>query len=320
MSTDEPKIYEYEPEESKSPLRESQNPITVAEKGLVPEPVKLALIFLLILAVSYLIYDKYKTGNERKAEIAELMSRIEKLEISQNVSEAAFASRVSDLESDLEQAVGSTKETIERTAAQLQAEGKKTRQELTQVISSRTDDLENRVRAARAETDAKITQVNTAVGGVKTEVGDVKEDVVTVKTDLANTRKDLEGTRRQLVDVRDTLTAAVAKNSTELAQLRLKGERDYYEFTIPDKKGFLKVGDIRLQLTKTDVKKGKYNLKVLVDDKSLEKKDRQINEPLQFLVGQERLRYEVVVNWVQKDSAGGYLSIPKDKTLSSERP
>ena len=318
MSTDNPKIFQYE--EPKSDGQEAPTQVIVKEKGLVPEPVKLALILLLILAVSYLCYDKYRAENVRKAEVAELISRIEKLEVSHNVSTAAFGSRFSDLKSDLddlesglEKVAGSTKETLEKTAARLQAEGNKTRQELTQAISSRAKDLEASVQAARTEAEVKITQVNTEVGGVK-------EDVVTVKTDLDNTRRDLEGTRRQLVDVRETLSAAVAKNSTELAQLRLKGERDYIEFTIPDKKGMIQVGDIRLQLTKTDVKKGKYTLRVFVDDSRLEKKDRLINEPQQFLVGQNRLRYEVVINWVQKDSAGGYLSVPKDKILSAERP
>jgi hypothetical protein len=137
---------------------------------------------------------------------------------------------------------------------------------------------------------------------------------------LDATRRDLEGTQRQLVDVRDTLSAAVAKNAEELNQLRLKGERDYFEFTVPKKNQITKVEDIRLVLTKTDAKKGKFNMKILVDDSQLEKKDRLINEPIQFLVGKNRVRYEVVVNWVQKDKAGGYLSIPRDKNLSAERP
>ena len=314
MNEEETKIFQTE--ETKPDIKESPKPVIAAERGLVAEPVKLALILILILAVSYLCYDKYRTENALNAEIAELTGRIEKLEVSHDVSVAAFASKVSDLEynleSSLEQAAGSTKETIDRTAARLQAEGNKTRQELTQTISSRAKELEASVQATRTEADVKITQVNTEVTGVK-------EEVVTVRTDLENTRKDLEGTRRQLIDVRDTLNAAVAKNSAELAQLRLKGERDYYEFTIPDKKGMVNVGDIRLQLTKTDIKKGKYTVRVFVDDNRLEKKDRMINEPQQFLVGQDRLRYEVVINWVQKDSAGGYLSVPKDKTLSAER-
>jgi hypothetical protein len=60
-------------------------------------------------------------------------------------------------------------------------------------------------------------------------------------------------------------------------------------------------------------------MKIIVDDNQLEKKDRTINEPVQFLVGRNRVRYELVINWVKKDSVGGYLSIPKDKLLSSEQ-
>ncbi|MDR1727491.1 MAG: hypothetical protein LBT74_06130 [Acidobacteriota bacterium] len=288
-------------------------PVVVAEKGLVPEPVKLALILILILAVAWLFYDNIRSKKAKDAEIAALAGRIAELETSHKVTEAAISNKVSSLASDLEQAVDDTQEKVEQAAARLQEEGKKTRQELTQAISTRTQTLEAQVQAAKAEAETKIGKVNTEVGGVK-------EDVVTVKADLANTRRDLEGTQRQLVDVRDSLSAAVAKNSTELAQLRLKGERDYYEFTLPDKKALVKVGDIRLQLTKTDVKKGRYNVKVYVDDSKLEKKDRMINEPVQFLVGQNRIRYEVVVNWVQKDKAGGYLSVPKDQALSAERP
>ena len=135
--------------------------------------------------------------------------------------------------------------------------------------------VEAQVMAARTEAERKIVQVTDEVGGVKTEV-------VSVKNELDNTRRDLEGTQRQLLDVRDSLSEAVAKNSSELAQLRLKGERDYFEFTLPKKKQQIKVEDIRLVLTKTNPKKGKFNIKVLVDDNQLEKKDKLINERFSF--------------------------------------
>jgi hypothetical protein len=41
---------------------------------------------------------------------------------------------------------------------------------------------------------------------------------------------------------------------------------------------------------------------------------------VQFLVGRDKLRYEVVVNFVDKDRVRGYVSAPKDKVLSAERP
>jgi chromosome segregation ATPase len=277
----------------------------------------LILILILLLAVVYLFYDNSQFKKSNHIQLAKISEQILSLENNQKLGESSVTNQISSLKSEIvgaQEAVGDTKEQLKKTASQIQVEGQKTKQELTKAIATKADTshVEAQVQAVRSDAETKFSQVNTEVGGVKTEVN-------TVKTDLETTRRDLEGTQRQLVDVRDTLSAAVAKNSTELAQLRLKGEREYIEFTIPKKKEMTKVEDIRLILTKTDPKKGKFSLKIVVDDNQLEKKDRIINEPIQFLVGQNRVRYEIVVNWVQKDQAGGYLSIPKDKALSSER-
>jgi len=284
------------------------------EKGLVSEPVKLILILCLILAVAYLFYEISYSKKANEAKFAQMADQITNLEKANKVGEASL----SDLKTYIagtQEAVGTARAELTKTAQQIQAEGQKTKRELSQALAGKADasQLEAQVQAAKTEADSKIGQVSTEVGGVKTQVGQVR-------TDLDATRRDLEGTQRQLVDVRDTLSAAVAKNAEELNQLRLKGERDYFEFTISKKNQITKVEDIRLVLTKTDAKKGKFNMKILVDDSQLEKKDRLINEPIQFLVGKNRVRYEVVVNWVQKDKAGGYLSIPRDKNLSAERP
>jgi predicted nucleic acid-binding Zn-ribbon protein len=288
------------------------------EKGLIPEGVKLALLLILLLAVAYLFYDNSRIKKSQQARLDKIADQVQLIGSAQKVGESSITSQLSNLKSELagtQEAVGSTKAEIKKTTTQIQAEGQRTKQELTKALAAKADTshVEAQVQAAKSEADSKFSQVNTEVGGVKSEVN-------VVKTDLETTRRDLEGTQRQLVDVRDTLSAAVAKNSSELSQLRLKGERDYVEFTIQNKNQLTKVEDIRIILTKTDQKKGKFNLKIVVDDNQLEKKDRFINEPIQFLVGQNRVRYEIVINWVQKNQAGGYLSIPKDKALSSERP
>ncbi len=284
------------------------------EKGLVPEPVKLVLILILILAVVYLFYDMAHSKKASEARLAQMADQITNLENANRINEASL----SELKTNIvgtQEAVGTAKAELKKTAQQIQAEGQRTKSELSRALANKADasQVEAQVQAAKTEADSKIGKVSTEVGGVKT-------DVVAVRNDLESTRRDLEGTQRQLVDVRDTLSAAVAKNATELNQLRLKGERDYIEFSIPKKNVATKVEDIRLVLTKTDVKKGKFTMKVIADDSQLEKKDRLINEPIQFLVGKNRVRYEVVVNWIQKDTAGGYLSVPKDKAISAERP
>jgi chromosome segregation ATPase len=297
-----------------SALNENMQRPSNQEKGLIPEPVKLVLLLVLLLAVVYLFYDNAQSKRSNQAQMAKMADQIRNLENNSRIVESSLSGQVSRLKTDIvgtKQVVGTTQEELKRTAA----EGQKTKTELSQALAHKADasQVEAQVQAAKSEAENKIGKVSSEVGGVKTEVS-------VVKSDLESTRRDLEGTQRQLVDVRDTLNAAVAKNSSELAQLRLKGERDYIEFVLPKKDERVKVEDISLMLTKTDYKKGKYNIKIFADDSQLEKKDRVINEPVQFLVGQNRVRYEIVINWVQKNKAGGYLSVPKDKSLSAERP
>jgi len=277
----------------------------------MPEWLMTSLVVVLLIAVAYLLYDGYAYQKRTQVELTRIAEQLKTLEGGAQTG----AVKLNDLEgkiSETRQEVGSTKaEVLQKTAQQIQSESSRTKTELSQAIASKADS--SQVQAMKKESDAKIGQVSSEVGGVRSEVGVVKDD-------LAGTKRDLEGTQRQLVDVKETLTAAVAKNASELDVLRRKGERDYFEFEIPKKNQIIKVEDIRLILTKTDQKKGKYSLQVIVDDNKLEKKDRTVNEPVQFLVGRSRLRYEVVVNWVQKNSAGGYLSIPKDKALAVEHP
>jgi hypothetical protein len=72
------------------------------------------------------------------------------------------------------------------------------------------------------------------------------------------------------------------------------------------------VGTVSLQLKKADVKKSRFTLSVFADDKQYEKKDRNVNEPLQFYSGKDPGLYEIVVNTVNsKNQVTGYLSTPK---------
>jgi hypothetical protein len=112
----------------------------------------------------------------------------------------------------------------------------------------------------------------------------------------------------------------IARNSTELRELQRRGERDYIEFDITKGKQFKRIGDVLIQLKKTDVKRHKYEVVINADDSAIQKKDRTANEPVTFLVGPDRLRYELVVNSVDKDRIRGYISAPKDRLSDTQTP
>ena len=214
------------------------------------------------------------------------------------------------------------------TAGDLQ----KARQQFAQRIKQHQESVDNKlatelatkasstdVDAVRQEAVSKLAVVQEVQKDADAKLGNVSNDVTVVKGDLASARRDFA---RDLSDVKTTLNDGIARNAAELALLRKKGERDYLDLDIrrDPKTAFQRIGDIQISVTKTDPKRQKYSVVILADDNHLEKRDRTVNEPVQFMVGHDQLRYEMVINAVNKDRIQGYLSTPKDKVLSAEGP
>jgi hypothetical protein len=171
----------------------------------------------------------------------------------------------------------------------------------------RTEENTAKLATAQQQTAQQVTQVSSAVTDVKTDVGGVKTDLGQTKTDLASAVAQLTSMKGDL----SQHSSLIARNHDELDVLRHKGDRTYYEFTLA--KGVKKpVGTISLELKKTDPKKNRFTLVVYADDKMVEKKDKNLNEPLQFYAGKDPLLFEVVVNSVStNNTVSGYLSVPK---------
>jgi len=184
-------------------------------------------------------------------------------------------------------------------------------------MDQRAQEIIRREKAEEANTEELASaQKQTAqqVSAVSSAVTDVKTDVGGVKTDVAKTQSDLAGAIAQLTTMKGDLSdhgSLIARNHDELEVLKHKGDRTFYEFTIA--KGQKKpVGTVSLELKKADPKKSKFTLVVYADDKTYEKKDRNLNEPLQFYAGKDPLLFEIVVNSVSgKNTVTGYLSVPK---------
>jgi hypothetical protein len=201
----------------------------------------------------------------------------------------------------------------QNVARQLKQENTAMARRLSRDLSTKADSAA--VMKLHEESTMKLNAVQQEAS---TRIDGVTGDVKGVRSDLDATRSDLKMTREELANSHRDLGTLIARNSNELAELRRKGERDYLEFDITKSKQYSRVGDILVQLRKTDVKRQKYELAINADDSSIIKKDRTANEPVTFLVGRDRARYEIVVNFVDKDRVRGYLSTPKDKKLAAD--
>ena len=151
-----------------------------------------------------------------------------------------------------------------------------------QQIIAREAAENRRLEEAQKITAQQVTAVSSDLTNVKTDVGGVKTDLGKTQTDLAQAVNQLQSMKGDLSDH----SSLIARNHDELEVLKHKGDRNYYEFTLSkgDKKP---VGTVSLELKKTDAKKSKFTLVVYADDKRYEKKDRNLNEPLQFYSGKD---------------------------------
>jgi DNA repair exonuclease SbcCD ATPase subunit len=242
---------------------------------------------ILVLAILFVAGSLYAIFDYR--------GRIEKLEKAQTTS----ASQVSDLTKRMAEAeansetlanqLGITKKELAKRASQLQQAQRAAEERISQ------------------QQKEQISQVTGEVAGVKTEVGGVK-------TDVASTRTDLEATKARLESVKGdmgVMSGLIATTRGDLETLKHRGDRNYYEFTLDKSKNPKPVSTVSLQLKKTDPKRGKFTLNVMADDRTIEKKDRNMNEPIQFYTGREHMLYELVIWTVDKNKVTGYLSTPK---------
>jgi hypothetical protein len=181
-------------------------------------------------------------------------------------------------------------------------------------IDQRAQSIIQREEADSQRLESEQKQTAQQVSSVSNQVSSVQTDVGGVKTDLTKTQSDLAVTQSQLASVRGDLSntnSVIARNHDELVTLEHRGDRNYYEFTLT--KGQKKpVGTVSMELRKTDAKHNKFTLNIYADDKTYEKKDRNVNEPLQFYSGKDPALFEVVVNSINsKNQISGYLSTPR---------
>ena len=190
---------------------------------------------------------------------------------------------------------------------------------LTQDELARARTLAQQIQKNQEEVQSRTAQLNAQIGQVRQEneskFGQVTTDLSGAKNDIAANRKELEETKARLTSTIGDLgvqSGLIAHTREDLEALKRLGDRNIFDFNLAKTKAPQRIGPIQMRLTKTDAKKSKYTVLVVVDDRSVEKKDRTVAEPVQFLVRGSRTPYEVVVMEVAKDRITGYLSTPKE--------
>jgi hypothetical protein len=267
---------------------ESNRDYVPAQSSLTESPA-LKYIVLAIAAIFVIatLYFMYATSHR--------LAAMEKQQQAMDVAQAELSTRLDATSSQFRQTLSS--------------EVGLTKQQMAQ----RAADLERQQKAAAAKLSAEQRQQGKQLAAVTGEVSGVKTDVGAAKTDIQRTQTDLAATNAKLERTIGDLgvqSGLIAHTREELDVLRRKGERNYYDFTLR-KNALTRVSTVSLQLKKVNPKKSQFTLNVIADDRTIEKKNRNLLEPLQFYTGRDRMLYEVVVFSADKHSITGYLSTPK---------
>jgi len=266
-----------------------EEPVT-AEVASTPRWVVLLFVVAFAL-VAYLLYAGYSDRQAFHKSLDDASKREQALGLELDKTNA----RVADLKGQLDvtsQKLGLTEDELAHARS------------LAQQIKKDQEKSDAQLRAQIGEVQTDTTQ----------KFGQMASDLSGTKSDVAATKADLEATKGKLQSTIGDLgvqSGLIARNHDEVEELKRLGERDIYEFSLTKTKEPQHVGPILVQLRKVDTKHYRYTMNVVADDKTIEKKDKTVGEPVQFYVHGARAPYEIVVFDVGKDSAKGYLSTPK---------
>ena len=271
-----------------------------------------------LMAGGAAVYE-YKQTNSLQQQVKEARSATNSVEALTHDSDLRWQKAISSLREDLNLS-------REQTSRNVALASRRTEQVARNQTKKISEEL-NKVRETAQATSTAVQGISSEVGAVKSDVGSVRSDVTTVRSDVTTVRTDVDAVKTEVATaqtaINETRTALqrargdlgemsglIATNSSQIGELRALGDRNIYEFTLA--RGTMqKVGDIQVELKKADKAHNRFTLDVLANDKRVEKKNRSINEPVQFYTTGARQPYEMVINQVLKDKVVGYLATPK---------
>jgi hypothetical protein len=209
----------------------------------------------------------------------------------------------------------SLQQSVDALSARL-SQSEETNAQLQNNLTAVTDKLQmtqGELTSTRKQTSQIKNEYGKKIDSVQTELATKasSDDVKSLGGDVTGVKTDLESTKNSLNMTRGEFGTLIARNHDEIDELRRKGERDYYEFTLTGKGNRVKAGSVMLELRSTDTKKNQFTLALYADDMRMEKKNRSVDEPIYFYTRGTHAPSEIVINQVDKTKAVGYVSMPK---------
>jgi len=281
-------------------------PAEPSGSGGVKIPILIGAVIALLIANIYLFVRVERMAGDLTKLRASTSTELAAIREASSVTTATSRRSLETLREELEAA--------RRQAAMAVGQAKTEALSRADAVARKLAEEQQRQQQQQQQIAGEISQVRQAATETAARVGEVSTEVGAVKTDVAATKAELDKTIAELKRATGdmgVMSGLIATNSKELGALKALGDRQYIEFNLKKDRRPQKVGDVAVMIKRTDVKRNRFTIDLIADDKKVEKKDRNINEPLQFYTARARQPYEMVVNEVRRDQIIGYLSIPK---------
>lgn len=260
--------------------------------------VKFVIVFLVLAALVVAEFFTFSKMNSLRQQLTTQQNQLRDEFTAQLRDQVS--NRLTALEQQNAEALDAVKGELDQTAKRMGAQGGELKRARTMVTQ-----LQDQQRTQTAQIQQELSQK-----ADQQQVGALTQDVSATKTDLNSTKQTVSTLASDLGMARSSMGTLIARNHDDIEYLRKMGDRDYFEFTLSKNKQE-KVAGVGLTLRKTNVKRYRFNVNMLVDDMDVERKDCAIDSPVYFYINGSKKPFELVVNKVESNDVKGYISTPK---------
>ena len=134
------------------------------------------------------------------------------------------------------------------------------------VVTDKLNVTQEDLQKARQQSKASVAAYDKKLSGLQSNVNTQlaakasTDDVNKLGTDVSGVKNDLDETKSKLERATGdmgVMSGLIARNHEDLEELRRKGDRNYFEFTVQKSKTAQHVGPVAVSLGKTDPKRSK---------------------------------------------------------------
>ena len=118
----------------------------------------------------------------------------------------------------------------------------------------------------------------------------------------------------------DSQQTAIQRTQTGVNYLLERVQRSDVSFILKKGSGLQRVGPISMELASTSVKGQHYTIRMMVGDKSVELKDRVLNEIVQFYTSRSKYPLRLIISQIGRGQVSGTLAVPTGLSQGASSP